>query len=63
VVLASNLDPRRKRELLLSLASRDAFEAALAQHAQQIQDSPVKDSEIQNLGLKNLPTVEEKEHV
>lgn len=30
-VLASNLDPRRKRELLLSLAGREALEAALAQ--------------------------------
>jgi len=30
LVLASNLDPQRKRELLHSLASRQAFEAALA---------------------------------
>jgi hypothetical protein len=28
-VLASNLDAERKRELLLSLASREAFEAAI----------------------------------
>ena len=32
-VLASNLDPRRKRELLLSLASREALDAALAEHS------------------------------
>jgi precorrin-2 dehydrogenase / sirohydrochlorin ferrochelatase len=31
LVLASDLDPQRKRELLQSLASREAFEAALAQ--------------------------------
>ena len=30
LVLASDLDPQRKRELLHSLASREAFEAALA---------------------------------
>lgn len=30
-VLASNLDPQRKRELLLSLASREALDAALAE--------------------------------
>lgn len=30
LVLASNLEPERKRELLHSLASREAFEAALA---------------------------------
>jgi len=32
-VLASDLDPQRKRELLLSLASREALEAALAEKA------------------------------
>ena len=32
-VLASDLDPQRKRELLLSLASREALEAALAEEA------------------------------
>jgi precorrin-2 dehydrogenase / sirohydrochlorin ferrochelatase len=32
-VLASNLDPRRKRDLLHSLASREALDAALAEHA------------------------------
>ena len=31
-VLASNLDPRRKRDLLHSLASREALDAALAEH-------------------------------
>jgi precorrin-2 dehydrogenase/sirohydrochlorin ferrochelatase len=31
LVLASNLDPQRKRELLHSLASREAFEAAVAE--------------------------------
>jgi siroheme synthase-like protein len=31
LVLASNLDPKNKRELLLSLASREAFEAAVAE--------------------------------
>jgi precorrin-2 dehydrogenase/sirohydrochlorin ferrochelatase len=31
VVLASNLDPQRKRELLHSLASREAVEAAVAE--------------------------------
>ena len=30
LVLASDLDPQRKRELLQSLASREALEAALA---------------------------------
>ena len=33
LVLASDLDPQRKRELLLSLASREALEAALAEGA------------------------------
>jgi precorrin-2 dehydrogenase / sirohydrochlorin ferrochelatase len=32
-VLASNLDPQRKRELLHSLASRQALDAALAEHS------------------------------
>lgn len=31
-VLASNLDPRRKRDLLHSLASREAVDAALSEH-------------------------------
>jgi hypothetical protein len=31
LVLASALDPQRKRELLQSLASREALEAALAE--------------------------------
>jgi precorrin-2 dehydrogenase/sirohydrochlorin ferrochelatase len=35
LVLASNLDPQRKRELLQSLASREAFESALAQESQK----------------------------
>ncbi|HKN17586.1 MAG TPA: bifunctional precorrin-2 dehydrogenase/sirohydrochlorin ferrochelatase [Candidatus Sulfotelmatobacter sp.] len=35
LVLASNLDPQRKRELLQSLASREAFEAALADESQK----------------------------
>ncbi len=35
LVLASNLDPQRKRELLQSLASREAFEAALAEESQK----------------------------
>ncbi|MDQ1388664.1 MAG: precorrin-2 dehydrogenase [Acidobacteriaceae bacterium] len=34
-VLASNLDPQRKRELLLSLASREALDAALAEEAKK----------------------------
>lgn len=34
-VLASNLDPERKRELLLSLASREAVHAALAEDAER----------------------------
>ncbi len=34
LVQASNLDPQRKRELLHSLASREAFEAALAEESQ-----------------------------
>jgi precorrin-2 dehydrogenase/sirohydrochlorin ferrochelatase len=33
LVLASNLDPNRKRELLHSLAGREAFRAALTKHA------------------------------
>jgi precorrin-2 dehydrogenase/sirohydrochlorin ferrochelatase len=33
LVLASNLDPQRKRELLQSLASREALEAALAEES------------------------------
>lgn len=37
IVLASNLDPERKRELLLSLASRDAVEAAIATTVSQEQ--------------------------
>jgi hypothetical protein len=32
-VLASDLDSHRKRELLLSLASREALDAALAEQA------------------------------
>ncbi len=35
LVLASDLDPQRKRELLQSLASREAFEAALADESQK----------------------------
>jgi len=35
LVLASNLDPQRKRELLQSLASREAFEATLAEESQK----------------------------
>jgi hypothetical protein len=31
--LASDLDPQRKRELLQSLASREALEAALAEES------------------------------
>jgi len=33
LVLASNLDPQRKRDLLHSLASREAFKAALAEES------------------------------
>jgi precorrin-2 dehydrogenase / sirohydrochlorin ferrochelatase len=33
LVLASDLDPQRKRELLQSLASREAFEAAIAEES------------------------------
>ena len=33
-VLASNLQPERKRDLLHSLASREAFQSALAEHNQ-----------------------------
>jgi len=40
LVLASDLDPRRKRELLHSLASREALEAALAE--QSAYDEPEK---------------------
>jgi hypothetical protein len=32
-VLASDLDPQRKRELLQSLASREAFEAAVEEES------------------------------
>jgi len=35
LVLASDLDPQRKRELLLSLASREALDAALAEEAKK----------------------------
>ena len=35
LVLASNLDPQRKRELLQSLASREALKAALAEESSQ----------------------------
>jgi len=34
-VLASDLDPQRKRELLHSLASREALDAALAEEAKK----------------------------
>ncbi|MFY9977123.1 MAG: hypothetical protein WAK22_02765, partial [Candidatus Sulfotelmatobacter sp.] len=34
-VLASNLDPQRKRGLLQSLASREAFEAAVAEKVER----------------------------
>ena len=40
IVLASNLDPERKRELLLSLASRDAAEAAIATIVTVSQEQP-----------------------
>ncbi|MGC1785868.1 MAG: bifunctional precorrin-2 dehydrogenase/sirohydrochlorin ferrochelatase [Terriglobales bacterium] len=45
LVLASNLDPQRKRELLQSLASREALKAALAEKAPQkksAQKNPLK---------------------
>ena len=35
LVLASDLDPQRKRDLLLSLASREALNAALAEQAEK----------------------------
>jgi precorrin-2 dehydrogenase / sirohydrochlorin ferrochelatase len=40
IVLASNLDPERKRELLLSLASRDAVETAIAAKVTVSQEQP-----------------------
>ena len=50
LVLASNLPPQRKRELLLSLASREALQAALAQQSVNEESS-----------TKEAPTEEEFE--
>jgi precorrin-2 dehydrogenase/sirohydrochlorin ferrochelatase len=46
LVLASNLNPQRKRELLHSLASREALEAALeAELAENISDNEISDND------------------
>ena len=45
LVLASDLDPQRKRELLLSLASREALDAALAEEAKK-DESEKKDGRV-----------------
>ena len=39
LVLASNLDPQRKRDLLMTLASREALKAALAEQAAKNESS------------------------
>src|ERR1700675_4171120 len=39
LVLASNLDPKRKRDLLMTLASREALKAALAEQAAKNESS------------------------
>jgi precorrin-2 dehydrogenase/sirohydrochlorin ferrochelatase len=61
LVLASDLDAKRKRELLQSLASRDAFEAALALQSQE-QLSQADESD-PGLEIGDLENVEEKESV
>jgi precorrin-2 dehydrogenase/sirohydrochlorin ferrochelatase len=61
LVLASDLDAKRKRELLQSLASRDAFEAALALQSQE-QLSQADESDA-GLEIGDLGNVEEKESV
>jgi siroheme synthase-like protein len=62
-VLTSNLDPKLKRELLHSLASRDALEAALAEHSQEIRNSFMDNSAIPESEMKELEKLEEKESV
>jgi precorrin-2 dehydrogenase/sirohydrochlorin ferrochelatase len=60
LVLASNLDADLKRKLLQSLASRDAFEAALARQSQE-QISRVSGPQL-GLEIRDLESAEEKEH-